>query len=60
MGSVYKWRIPQKDMSTCIKILKETKTAFKKSEVGVVLTCGNAKIERFYGSKWYQDSAEKN
>lgn len=63
-GSVYKWRIPQKDWATCLKNLKETKAAFpnktSENELGVVVTCGGDKIERFYGSKWYSDEAVKS
>lgn len=62
-GSVYKWRIPQADMVTCLKVLKETKAAFPKTtenELGVVFTCGGEKIERFYNGAWWKDKGKNN
>jgi len=50
-GSVYKWRIPQPDLATCLKVVKETK-AETKGELGVVVTCGGEKIEKFYSISW--------
>jgi hypothetical protein len=56
-GQVYKWRVKQPDMKTCIQTLKETKAQFPKTsenELGVVITCGGA-IERFYSTAWHRD-----
>ena len=61
-GNVYKWRIRQPDMPTCIRVLGHTKALFPnkttENELGVVYTCGG-EVERNYGSKWYVDKKEE-
>jgi len=61
-GTLYKARLPQPDLKTCLQVLKETKAAFPQktteNELGVVITCGGGNIERYYNSTWWKDESK--